>query len=157
MFENILVPYDGSESANKALSVAMQIGSESKPLNITVLQVIGMRELDQSTFEVALRMAGLTSEENEGLDELRSSYESAYKDKMRESVSDFFSKLPANVDLKIVIKRGDPRDVICNYAEENDMDCIVMGRRGLSGIRATLGSVSTAVLRGTELPVLVVK
>ena len=113
--------------------------------------------MDQSTFEVALRMAGLTSEENEGLDELRSSYESAYKDKMRESVSDFFSKLPANVDLKIVIKRGDPRDVICNYAEENDMDCIVMGRRGLSGIRATLGSVSTAVLRGTELPVLVVK
>ncbi len=65
--------------------------------------------------------------------------------------------LPENVDLKIVVKRGNPRDVICQYAADNDIDCIVMGRRGGGSIRATLGSVSTGVLRGTDLPVLVVK
>ena len=32
-----------------------------------------------------------------------------------------------------------------------------MGRRGLGVIRAALGSVSSAVLRGIDLPVLVVK
>ena len=55
------------------------------------------------------------------------------------------------------MKRGDPRSVICDYAKENDIDCIFMGRRGLGGIRAALGSVSTAVLRNTDLPVMVVK
>ena len=76
---------------------------------------------------------------------------------MREQVSQYFESLPENIDIKIVVKRGNPRDIICDYAKENDIDLIVMGRRGLSGIRGALGSVSTAVLRGTDLPVLVIK
>ena len=55
------------------------------------------------------------------------------------------------------MKRGDPREVICSYAKDNGIDCIIMGRRGRGGIRASLGSVSTAVLRNTDLPVMVVK
>jgi nucleotide-binding universal stress UspA family protein len=76
---------------------------------------------------------------------------------MHEQVSQYFDSLPENIDIKIVVKRGNPRDIICEYAKENEIDCIVMGRRGLSGIRGALGSVSTAVLRGTDLPVLVIK
>jgi nucleotide-binding universal stress UspA family protein len=52
---------------------------------------------------------------------------------------------------------GHPQEVIADYAKDNGFDCIVMGRRGLGGIRGALGSVSYAILHTVELPVLVVK
>ena len=50
-----------------------------------------------------------------------------------------------------------PADALARYAEKNDVDLIVMGRRGLGAIRGMLGSVSFGVLRATEIPVLTVK
>ena len=156
MYRNILVPYDGSEPSNKALAAAIDLASDPEPVTITVLEVAKTGDVDKTSFDIAMRMAGL-EEDRDRIDLLRDEYLAAYKDQMREKVSQFFEGLPKNIDIKIVVKRGDPRDVICDYAKENDVDFIIMGRRGISGIRATLGSVSTAVLRNTDLPVMVVK
>ena len=157
MYDQILVPYDGSDSANRALATAIEMSTGDVPVSITVLQVTGMSEFDYSSFEVAARMAGLTAPDEKQMDALREHYATVHREQMREQVAEYFESMPDNIDLKIVVKRGNPRDVICDYANENEIDCIVMGRRGVSGIRAALGSVSTAVLRGTDLPVLVVK
>lgn len=157
MYDQILVPYDGSDSANRALATAIEMSTGDVPVSITVLQVTGMSDFDYSSFEVAARMAGLNAPDEKQIDALRENYASIHREQMREQVAEYFDSMPENIDLKIVVKRGNPRDVICDYANENDIDCIVMGRRGVSGIRAALGSVSTAVLRGTDLPVLVVK
>ena len=157
MYDQILVPYDGSDSANRALATAIEMSTGDVPVSITVLQVTGMSDFDYSSFEVAARMAGLTAPDEKQMNALRESYATVHREQMREQVAEYFEGMPDNIDLKIVVKRGNPRDVICDYANENDIDCIVMGRRGVSGIRAALGSVSTAVLRGTDLPVLVVK
>ena len=156
MYRNILVPYDGSESASKALTAAIDLAVDPKPVTITVLQVAKTDNLDKTSFEIAMHMAGLT-DDPERIDLLRDEYLAAYKNQMREKVEQFFEGLPENIDIKIVVKRGDPRDVICDFAKENNVDCIIMGRRGISGIRATLGSVSTAILRNTDLPVMVVR
>lgn len=72
-------------------------------------------------------------------------------------IQGFFASVPDNIDIQIVIENGRPQDVICDYANEHGIDCIAMGRRGLGVIRAALGSVSSAVLRGIDLPVLVVR
>ena len=157
MFTNVLVPYDGSDPANRALACAIGMANGHNPLTITVLQVASTGDLDKSSFEVAMRMAGLTDVDSKKLALLRDNYLSAYKEQVQEKVSEFFEGLPENGNVKIVVKRGNPRDVICDYAKDNGVDCIVRGRRGISGIRATLGSVSAAVLRGTDLPVLVVR
>lgn len=57
---------------------------------------------------------------------------------------------------KVII--GKESTEIVNFAAKNKFDMIVMGARGLGGIKeAFLGSVSHAVLHKSKIPVLVVK
>ncbi|MBO4352721.1 MAG: universal stress protein [Eggerthellaceae bacterium] len=157
MYANILVPFDGSEGSLHALEAAVNLATGSEPVDITVLQVTGISDFDNSTFETAVRMAGLEPVDETQIEALRQSYAIAHNDQMKQRVAEYFESLPDNINMHIIVRRGSARDVICQYAKDNDIDCIIMGRRGVSGIRAALGSVSTAVLRGTDLPVLVVK
>ncbi len=53
---------------------------------------------------------------------------------------------------------GPVAETIARYAVENSCEKIVMGTRGLGGVRSVLmGSVATRVLGLTELPVMLVK
>jgi nucleotide-binding universal stress UspA family protein len=53
---------------------------------------------------------------------------------------------------------GTPSTAIVQYAQDQRVDLIVMGRRGQSGLQtALLGSVVDTVLRLAEIPVLLVK
>jgi nucleotide-binding universal stress UspA family protein len=54
--------------------------------------------------------------------------------------------------------QGSPAEVILSYAKEHGADVIVIGSRGLGGIREfVLGSVSHNVVQSARIPVLVVK
>ncbi|MEM1903613.1 MAG: universal stress protein, partial [Pyrobaculum sp.] len=56
------------------------------------------------------------------------------------------------------VRSGNPPTEILNYAEEREVDLIVMGSRGLSAIqRLVLGSVSQTVVSRARVPVLVVR
>jgi nucleotide-binding universal stress UspA family protein len=46
---------------------------------------------------------------------------------------------------------------IVDYAEEANVDLIIMGCRGLGAVRAAIGSVSQAVLRQVPMPVMLLK
>jgi nucleotide-binding universal stress UspA family protein len=60
--------------------------------------------------------------------------------------------------VETVIARGYPSKVILKTAEDVSANLIVIGSRGLSGIRELfLGSVSHAVVQHSTIPVLVVK
>lgn len=53
---------------------------------------------------------------------------------------------------------GDPATEIVRFAEEHDVDLIVMGTHGHSGVlRALLGSVAEHVVRHATVPVLTLK
>ena len=52
---------------------------------------------------------------------------------------------------------GKPHELIISIAKSERCGLIVMGSRGLGAVRSMLGSVSTAVLRESEIPVLVTK
>ena len=57
-----------------------------------------------------------------------------------------------------VILEGNPADEIVKFAEENDIDLIVMGTLGKTGIqRFLLGSVTENVIRHSKKPVLVIR
>lgn len=54
--------------------------------------------------------------------------------------------------------KGHPDDKICKYARENQFDLIVMGAYGSSRIKETiLGSTTEAVMRRSEVPVVLAK
>lgn len=68
----------------------------------------------------------------------------------------FFEK--ENIDIKVKLKEGDPATEICKTATEGDFYMIIMGSRGLTGIkRAILGSVANYVVQSCKIPTLVVK
>ena len=64
----------------------------------------------------------------------------------------------AGLEVESTILKGDPADRILDFADEHNVDMIVVGSLGKSGIeRFVLGSVSEKVVRYAKVPVLVVK
>ncbi|MEM9903952.1 MAG: universal stress protein [Cyanobacteria bacterium P01_D01_bin.44] len=57
-----------------------------------------------------------------------------------------------------MLREGDPKDVVCKVADEVDTDLIIMGSRGLKGLKAILeNSVSQYVFQLSSHPMLLVK
>lgn len=62
------------------------------------------------------------------------------------------------VDLETITSEGRPSDEIVEYAEEHEIDAIMMGSHGRSGAsRVLLGSVAETVTRRSPVPVTVVR
>jgi len=64
----------------------------------------------------------------------------------------------AGVPVSTDVTGAAPADAIPRYVEEHGIDFVVMGSRGLSGLKhLLLGSVAERALRSLHVPVLVVK
>ena len=63
---------------------------------------------------------------------------------------------PSKVNVRL--KQGDPKDTVCQVAEEEDVDLIIMGSRGLNRLQSILSnSVSQYVFQLTSRPMLLIK
>jgi nucleotide-binding universal stress UspA family protein len=57
-----------------------------------------------------------------------------------------------------IVLRGDPADMIIEFAKDKQMDIIILGRRGFRGIKGRLlGSVSRKVSHASKCSCLIVK
>lgn len=62
------------------------------------------------------------------------------------------------LEVKSTIRKGTPKSEIQTYAEENDVDLILMTTHARTGInRIFHGSVTEAVMRNSSVPVMVVR
>ncbi|QLD86065.1 universal stress protein [Natronomonas halophila] len=147
MYEKILVPTDGSDTAENAVEHALDI-AEKYDAEVHALYVV-------DTDSMSLTLGG------EQLDRI----EQGQFDEMEEvkgkadAATGYVADGAASRGLDAVehISAGKPHDQIANYAEHNDIDLVVMGSHGRSGVkRAILGSVTERTLRSTHVPVLVV-
>ncbi len=157
MYKKILVPYDNSEHAQHALLAALDLASCVENANVTVLNVTDLLEFDDATFEVAARMAGVPRISEDSARAARDNYYAEHEKAVRSNIDEVISEIPEGVELGVKIGSGRPQEVISAEANEGGYDCVVMGRRGLGALRGALGSVSYAVLRAVELPVVIVK
>lgn len=139
--EKILVAVDGSEGADRALEMAQAVASPNPDTNVDLVYVVPIPLLDDNqaaNFKSILDM--MVADGRELLIEAR--------DKMHE-VADRTDTL--------IITGTNPATEIIKLIDKGDYDLVVIGSRGLSGIKAYLGSVSHKVLNGSKVSVLVAK
>lgn len=62
------------------------------------------------------------------------------------------------MEVKEVLLEGYPSEEIINFAENNNMDLILMGTLGKTGLeRFLVGSVAENVVRNSKVPVMVIR
>lgn len=154
MYHSILVPFDNSEHARNALKSALEIAKLEDDSRITVLTVVDMPDFSDPTFAMAAQMAGMTSPTADTTLEMQREFYEKKRDSLIRAVA------PIVGDAGNIVYRtssGKPQDAIAELANNGAFDLVVMGCRGLGALRGALGSVSYAVLRSVDVPVLVVK
>lgn len=139
----ILVPIDGSKISKKSVNVAKDIGKkyDAELVILTVVPETSIFEQYPSNFPYTLEI------------------ERANTDRAEMVLSDVETELadyPNKVET--FYTSGNPAQQITKFAEEHDINLIVMGNRGLGAFsRTVLGSVSNKVINSSKVSVLVVK
>ncbi len=146
----ILVAYDGSDGADAAVaSAAKLLGRDGADVVVlSVWEPLTVELLRAQRFGGPLGYAPSAAE----LD--------AQSEGQARQVADHGAEVAAKAGFQAraqaVADERDIADTIVAVAEEIDADAIVIGARGLAGIRAMVGSVSTHVVQHAHRPVLVV-
>lgn len=139
LFEKILIATDGSEKNKSAVEEAVKI---ARACGSTVYAIYVMDEsLMKSAIEVPIA-------------------ENLYK-RIREEGEEavnWVKETAQGVNLETSILSGRPARAITEFAEQKEVDLIVVGTQGKSGIeRFLLGSVADEVIRTAGCPVLTIK
>ncbi|GAD52733.1 hypotheical conserved protein [Halarchaeum acidiphilum MH1-52-1] len=138
MYDEILVPTDGSPEAEAAIEHAVDIASKYDA-RIHALYIV-----DASAYATLDATETVIEDlEDEGEEAVATVEEAA---------------AAAGVDARTAVVNGNVHELITAYARNNDIDLIVMGTHGRRGIdRFLLGSVTERVIRTTDVPVLTVR
>ena len=83
--------------------------------------------------------------------------EKAKKDIDEKLAADYLPRVPDGVDIKVEMRIGKADAVILEFARENQVDLIVLGRHGHTGLgRVLFGKVTESVTQKAHCPILVV-
>jgi nucleotide-binding universal stress UspA family protein len=142
MFDQILIPTDGSDPAKSAVKMALGL-AETHGATLHALFIV-----DQPT-----SVSGM-GEGFSGLDDLLDALEEKGH-QTTEAIAE--QARERDIETTAAVRRGNPHDDILTYANDSDIDVIVMGTHGRTGVkRALLGSVTEDIVRHSEIPVLTV-
>ncbi|PSP95492.1 universal stress protein UspA [Halobacteriales archaeon QS_4_62_28] len=142
MGKRILVPVDSSEQAKEACEF---VRSEFPEATIVLLHVINPTEAGYSA------QASIPS------------FSEEWYEQQQATAEQLFDELIGGLDttetgVERVVEVGRPTNVIVDYADDHDIDQVVMGSHGRSGVsRILLGSVAETVVRRASVPVTVAR
>jgi nucleotide-binding universal stress UspA family protein len=141
MYKRILVPLDGSKLAEQALPHAA-LHAEQFGAQVVLLKVLGPLP------EPSMAGRGVIRSAEEASARLAQDYLEGMAAGLREQ----------GLSAQTEIVEGKPYLQIVRFAEEKEIDLIVMSTRGHSGLsRWLLGSVTDRVVRGATVPLLLVR
>ncbi|MEN6623674.1 MAG: universal stress protein [Smithella sp.] len=148
MYKKVLVPLDGSELAECALSHVKNMVKDGFVEEVTILNVFPAT--------VAILGAGGTEtqyvdanaiKENHRLDSLR------YVEEVKSRLAS--ENIKTNVES---VESNRTADTIIDYVQKNDIDLIVIATHGYSGLKKfVFGSVANQVLSNSRVPVLLIR
>ena len=136
MYDAILAGTDGSEAATKALEHAIELAAavDATVHVVTVVETTGS-PMTFSTEQV--------DELNRAASELVDEVVAAHDDQ--------------DVDIRGDVRRGRAAEALLAYADEADVDLIVVGERGADGVaEAILGSTADRLVQQADRPVTIV-
>ncbi len=152
MIKRILVPIDGSEPSNRALDYALDL-AEELDAEVVILSVV-----PPVTLPVFSEEPGITPIITpRDIDRYNSKLRATFENVLSEALARARTKKP---DLRVSTKllEGRPADKIVEVAERENFDLIIMGSRGLSGLRELLlGSTTRRVADHCTKPLLIIK
>lgn len=139
MYERILVPTDGSDAVDAAVDHAIDL-AETYGAEVRAIYVV-----DTATLSAEMDTPQV-------IDALQAEGANAVRAVEERATAAGFDRVRTEV------LRGTPHAAILKYAEDNDVDLVVMGTHGRSGLdRYLLGSVTEKVVRTSDVPVLTVR
>ncbi len=153
MYRKILVAFDGSEASKHALDHAVSIADLMKA-DVHIISVVP-RVMMPVFPDEGFAAAPVTAAQD--MSDYQERMKTLYGKSLEEAKKDISNHYP---ELKVETKllEGRPSKTIVDEAENNDVDLIVIGSRGLGGITGwILGSTSRRIVESCTTPVLVVK
>lgn len=140
----ILVPMDGSEPSFRAAGFAVKLAKMSGAEVKLMHAVVNPPYVDYTSAGTMLVHY---------IEDAKRRAEEWYAD-----IADKASKEGVKLSSETVLDIASAADSIVNYAERNKADLIVMGTRGMTGVkRFLLGSVASGVLAHAKCSVMVVR
>jgi len=137
MFDTVVVATDGSESVERAVTVAIDL-AERFDASVHAISVVNEGNVEDAPEDVR--------------DELRESLEERARDATDRVVA------RAARDVTTTVREGRPADEILGYVREVDADLVATGTRGRHGEnRLLVGSVAERIVRDSPVPVLTVR
>jgi len=138
MYDNVLIPTDGSDQAERAVSHGLDL-AEAVGAKVHALYVV-------ETEATYILTVGLDDDEM-----------AEYREYGEETVADVVERAEKRgIEGTGVIRAGRISEEIVEYATENDIDNVVMGGQGQGAIERYLGSTAEKVLRMSSVPVIVI-
>lgn len=139
MYERILLPIDGSDAARNATPYALDL-AETYDAALYTLSVVDASDAEAEDTRAAM------------FDEFERQSQSMVEDVIHQAERRDVHTTAGS------IAEGKPHRAILQYATDHDIDLLVMGTHGKSGIvRPLRRSVTEKIVRRTHVPVLCVR
>lgn len=138
MYDKILVPTDGSEGTRGAVEHAIDLAT---------------------TYDAALHTIYVV-DTNVGIDASIPGTLDAFEEAGENAIDEVIQQAEAaGVETTVgTVVQGTPHQALLEYVEEHEIDLVVMGTHGRTGLdRYLLGSVTEKVVRLSDVPVLTVR
>lgn len=146
MYKKIMVPTDGSGFDREAILVALRVAErcEAKVRLVRVLAIGAYFGTGATPDGVVFTPETLRAEHDAALSDV---YALAAE-----------CRGISSAEISADVEQGPIADVLAGYAKRNAIDLIVISSHGRRGVaRLSLGSITDSLIRGTTIPVLVVK
>ncbi|RKQ33893.1 universal stress protein [Oceanobacillus halophilus] len=144
MTTKILVAYDGSELSKQAIEEAklqLKITPDAEVHVVTVVTISGPTTNYTIAKSITMEMA----------DNMRPIMDRIEKDLKEEGMN-------VHTEVLVNYNQRNPGSKICEYADENEIDLIIVGSRGLGTMsRFFLGSVSNNIVHHAHCKVLIIR
>jgi len=140
----ILVPIDGSSASLRAVDFVIEMMGQRPGTSLVLLHVHNIPALGLADASEAMPTGWL---------------EAAASQSSAKALKDAIEKCErGNVVFETLTGAGQPAETIAHVARNEGADQIVMGTRGLGGIKGLLlGSVATQVIHLVEVPITLIK